>query len=41
MITEVGNPKNMIEQNQALADSIKTYVYSMLQTALWLLGNKQ
>ena len=34
-------PENILEQNRALADSMKTYTYSMLQTAKWLLENKK
>jgi hypothetical protein len=36
-----GNPENIIEENRALADSMKTYIYSMLQTAEWLLEQKK
>lgn len=35
------NPANILDQNLTLADSMKTYTYSMLQTALWLLENKK
>lgn len=36
-----GNTENILEENKALSDSMKTYTYSMLQTALWLLENKK
>ena len=36
-----GNPENIIEKNRTLADSMKTYTYSMLQTAEWMLENKK
>ncbi len=36
-----GKQENILEQNRALADSMKIYTYSMLQTALWLLENKK
>lgn len=35
------NPENTIEQHRSLADSMKTYTYSMLETAQWLLINKK
>lgn len=35
------NADNLIEKKSALADSMKTYVYSMLQSANWLLENKK
>ncbi len=36
-----GNIENVIGQNRALADSMKTYTYSMLETAQWMLENKK
>jgi len=33
--------ENVLEENKALRDSMKTYTYSMLQTAQWLLENKK
>jgi hypothetical protein len=36
-----GGSDNVIEQNQALADSMKAYTYSMFQTAQWMLENKR
>ncbi|MBI4946649.1 MAG: sulfatase-like hydrolase/transferase [Bacteroidetes bacterium] len=33
--------KNVLENNKTLLDSMKTYTYSMLQTAQWLLENKK
>ena len=39
-----GNPENILEKNpkySELADSMKTYTYSMFQTAVWLLENKK
>ncbi len=35
------NPENILDQNRALAESMKTYAYSMLQTAQWMLEHKQ
>ena len=36
-----GNAENVLEKNRALSDSMKTYTYSMFQTAQWLLENKK
>lgn len=36
-----GNPQNILEQHPSLADSMKTYTYSMFQSAQWLLENKK
>lgn len=36
-----GRTENVLDQNRALADSMKTYTYSMFQTAQWLLKNKK
>jgi len=36
-----GKSENVIEKRTALADSMKTYTYSMLQTTNWLLENKK
>ncbi|MBI3501067.1 MAG: sulfatase-like hydrolase/transferase [Bacteroidetes bacterium] len=36
-----GSPENILKQHRALADSMKVYTYSMLETAEWLLENKK
>jgi phosphoglycerol transferase MdoB-like AlkP superfamily enzyme len=36
-----GNPESVLEENKALADSMKTYTYSMLETAQWMLENRK
>lgn len=36
-----GDPENILESNRELADSMKVYTYSMLQSARWLLENKK
>jgi len=36
-----GKAENILEDNKTLSDSMKTYTYSMLQTAQWLLENKK
>jgi membrane-anchored protein YejM (alkaline phosphatase superfamily) len=33
--------KNEIDERKALADSMKTYVFSMLQTTQWLIDNRK
>ncbi|MEK6616503.1 MAG: LTA synthase family protein [Bacteroidota bacterium] len=36
-----GKAENVLEENKALSDSMKTYTYSILQTSQWLLENNK